>query len=209
MYKDILTEKQIELLGLLRAFNDYFYMAGGTALALQIGHRRSVDFDLFSEKPINALHITKKIRRAGYDIEATIERSSEELSIVVNQVKLTFLEYPFKIEHDVDLDGIISMPDVLTIAAMKAYTLGRRGKWKDYVDFYFIFKYHYDLTDVVRKARQIYRGEFNERLFREQLCYFDDIDYTEDVIYTVEAPGKEEVKEFLIKKAVEIPPEEV
>ncbi len=208
MFKGILTGKQIELLGLLRAFNEHFYMAGGTALALQIGHRRSVDFDLFSEMPVDTLYITRKIRRAGYDIEATIESSTEELSIVVNQIKLTFLEYPFKIEHEVDFEGIISMPNVLTIAAMKAYTLGRRGKWKDYIDFYFIFKYHYNLIDVVRKARQIYRGEFNERLFREQLCYFDDIDYTEDVIYTGEAPGKEDVKEFLINKAVEIPMEE-
>jgi len=208
MFKGILTGKQIELLGLLRAFNEHFYMAGGTALALQIGHRRSVDFDLFSEMPVDTLYITRKIRRAGYDIEATIESSTEELSIVVNQIKLTFLEYPFKIEHEVDFEGIISMPNVLTIAAMKAYTLGRRGKWKDYIDFYFIFKYHYNLIDVVRKARQIYRGEFNERLFREQLCYFDDIDYTEDVIYTGEATGKEDVKEFLINKAVEIPMEE-
>ncbi|RMG75364.1 MAG: hypothetical protein D6710_00140 [Nitrospirae bacterium] len=208
MFKEILTREQTELLDLLKTFNKDFYMAGGTALALQIGHRRSVDFDLFTEAAIDTTGILRKIKKLGYTVEATIEDTPEELSIIVNNTKLTFLEYPFKIEHDVELDGIITMPHTLTIAAMKAYTLGRRGKWKDYIDFYFIFKYHFSLKDVVKRAKDIYGGEFNERLFREQLCYFEDIDFTEDVIFTGEHPSVEEVKEFLINKAVELPLEE-
>ena len=50
MHKEILTKEQVELLPLLKEFKGKFYLVGGTAIALHIGHRRSIDFDLFSEK---------------------------------------------------------------------------------------------------------------------------------------------------------------
>ncbi len=204
MHDEILTENQIKLLGLLPVFKDSYYLAGGTALALQIGHRRSIDFDLLTEYDIEPLKIREKIRRFNYSIETTIESTREEYTIVTGGVKITFLHYPFNIEHNIWFDNIITMPDILTISAMKAYTIGRRGKWKDYVDFYFVFKYHYKISDVVQKARQIFSGEFNERLFREQLCYYDDIDYSEEVEYLGQHPSVEEIKEFLINVATEI-----
>ena len=72
------------------------------------------------------------------------------------------------------------MPNLLTLAAMKAFALGQRAKWKDYVDLYFIFK-EYSFSEVAKKARGLFKGEFNEKRFREQLSYFDDIDYSEKV----------------------------
>jgi hypothetical protein len=74
------------------------------------------------------------------------------------------------------------MPSLLSLASMKAYALGKRAKWKDYVDLYFIFKKH-SFGEVVNKAIEIFGQEFNEKLFREELAYFDDIDYTEQIDY--------------------------
>lgn len=75
------------------------------------------------------------------------------------------------------------MPNSLTIAAMKAFALGHRAKWKDYIDLYFVFQ-HLTLKEVVDKANSIYGiGEFNERLFREQLAYHQDLDYSELIEY--------------------------
>ena len=75
--------------------------------------------------------------------------------------------------------------DVLSLAAMKAYTLGRRSKWKDYIDLFFIFK-QYSLKQVCDKAKQIFKEAFNEKLFREQLMFFNDIDFTEKIDFVTE-----------------------
>jgi len=78
---------------------------------------------------------------------------------------------------------VINLPDLLTLAAMKAYALGRRAKWKDYVDLYVIMRDYYDIHKIIKRARRIFGLEFNEKLFRAQLSYFKDIDYTEKVDY--------------------------
>ena len=71
------------------------------------------------------------------------------------------------------------MPDLLTLAAMKAFALGGRGKWKDYVDLYFILKDHYSAREICGKAKALFADVFNPLLFKKQLSYFDDISYSE------------------------------
>ncbi len=66
---------------------------------------------------------------------------------------------------------------------MKAFALGRRAKWKDYVDLYFIFKAHHTVSEITEKGVDIFGNEFNEKIFRTQLAYFSDIDYSEQVVY--------------------------
>jgi len=205
MFNNILTNTQVELLGLIKEFNKQFYLVGGTAIALQIGHRRSIDFDLFSDKPLDTLNIIRRIKREGYRIDATFEENPEELTMVINGVKITYLEYPFNIIPSVGLDDTIKMPDLKTLAAMKAYSLGRRSKWKDYVDLYFIFKSCLNLEEVSQKAREIFGGGFNERLFREQLCYFEDIDFSEGIEYVVDEVSIEVIKNFLINISLLMP----
>ncbi len=81
---------------------------------------------------------------------------------------------------------------------MKTYALGGRAKWKDYVDLYFILKNHYDLKELSKKATNIFGVYFNEKLFREQLCFFEDVDYSEKVDYLKETIKDEDVKEALV-----------
>ena len=83
---------------------------------------------------------------------------------------------------------------------MKAYTLGRRAKWKDYVDLYFIMKNFYSVIEINKKAKQIFSTEFNEKMFRAQLSYFKDIDYSEKIMYMKEFKVDDKVmKKDLIK----------
>lgn len=196
MFDNILTENQKELLPLIKIFSPNFYLVGGTAIALQIGHRRSIDFDLFSDKDFNFLTIRKKILKKT-KIESTLIQGEGELTVIVNKVKLTFYYYPFSIKRKLDFNGIIKLPDLLTLGAMKAFALGKRAKWKDYIDLYFIFK-KYSFEELIKKAKNIFKNEFNEKLFRAQLCYFDDIDYSEEIDFM---PGFEEdddkIKKFL------------
>ena len=183
MHKEILTKEQIGLLFLIQNFSKNFGLVGGTATALYIGHRESIDFDLFSLEKFNNLSIRKIILKSA-KIERIFVNRLGEYTILIDGVKVTFFHYPFGIDFSKDLDGMIKMPDLLTLAAMKAYALGMRAKWKDYVDLYFIMKEYYGIEKIIKKARQIFSQEFNEKIFRSQLVYFKDIDYTEKIIYT-------------------------
>src|SRR3989338_6651200 len=142
MHKEILTKEQIELLPLIKKFSKKFYLVGGTAIAFHIGHRRSIDFDLFSLEGFNNLSIKNRIVKIG-QFNKTIVNRRGEYTIMINSVQMTFFHYPFQIESNERFDKFLRMPDLLTLAAMKAYALGVRAKWKDYVDLYFIIKDFY------------------------------------------------------------------
>ena len=181
MHAEILTKKQQELLPLIKRFSGEFYLVGGTAIALQLGHRQSIDFDLFTERKFNPRIIRDQIRQR-YKIESILAERSGELTLVTNSVKLTFYRYPFQINCPKKFMDIVDLPNLLGLSAMKAFALGRRAKWKDYVDLYFIFKKH-SLPEVIREAKKIFGQEFNERLFRIQLAYYKDINYSEEIKY--------------------------
>lgn len=71
MHKEILNHDQTNLLSLLKDFKREFYLVGGTAIALHIGHRRSIDFDLFKEKPFIALKVLTKIKLREFEYTIT------------------------------------------------------------------------------------------------------------------------------------------
>jgi hypothetical protein len=89
------------------------------------------------------------------------------------------------------------MPDLIQLAVMKAFAFGRRSKWKDYVDLYFLLKEKYTLKEITAKANQIYGDFFFEKQFRAQLMYFKDVDYKEEVIYLRGFPKEKEIMKFL------------
>ena len=203
MYKEIFNHNQIELLQLVKQFKKEYYLVGGTAIALHIGHRRSIDFDLFKFSSIKPRSIIEKISTYNYPFLVT-RRVTEQLNISVLYVKFTFYQYPFKIKATEKFEDILLLPTLLELAAMKAYALGRRSKWKDYVDIYFILKDHFSINQIAKKATLIYEQLFSEKLFRAQLCYFDDIDYTEPVEFLIAPITDDEIKNFLIDKATDL-----
>jgi hypothetical protein len=201
MHIEVLTDKQRELLPLIKSFSGDFYLVGGTAIALHIGHRRSIDFDLFTPDTIKRKSIKNQIKKNNYSPDNVVHEASEEMHLIINSIKVTFYSFPHKIENLVDFEDIIKIPSLLDLAAMKAYALGGRAKWKDYVDLYFLIKYHFTVKEIANRAKELFRGFFNEKLFRQQLCYFDDIDYSELIEFIGEEIPEEEIKEFLIDSA--------
>ena len=130
MHKEILNSDQKKLLDLITLYRDKFYLAGGTAIALQIGHRQSLDYDLFSENEINSDNIIRSLGNRKKYIQHTLINTIDEFSIIINNVKITFLFYPFKIPKFDKFENYIRIPSLLNLAAIKAYTIGRRTKWK-------------------------------------------------------------------------------
>jgi hypothetical protein len=205
MHENALTKEQNALAQTLLPVIQGFYLAGGTALALQIGHRRSVDFGLASPKAISPFNLERHLISKGFQIQQTFTATADEYSALIQETRITFFYFPFEIEHPLLWDkGKITLPTIKDLGAMKAYALGRRSKWKDYVDLYFILKFHLQLDHLIQRAKDIFSGHFNSKLFREQLCYFDDMDYSESVEYLGHAPSDQEVKAFLEETAVTI-----
>ena len=202
MHNNILSEGQIRLLPLIKRFSGEFGLVGGTAIALHLGHRESIDFDLFTFEAFNSSQIRNIVRKDN-KIDNILVNNSDELTISVDGVKTTFYKYPFLVDFSESLDSIIKLPGLLTLAAMKVYALGQTAKWKDYVDLYFIFK-KYSLKEVVEKAQEIFKTEFNEKLLREQLSYFKDLDYSEDIHYKEGFETKdEEIESFLTQVSLQ------
>lgn len=200
MHPNILTPEQELLLPLIHKFSADFYLVGGTALALQYGHRRSIDFDLFSTEPFQNRLIRQKIR-ANHKINTVHIESVGEFTMILDRIKTTFFHFQYEVPHPVWFDQIISMPDDLTIGAMKAFAMGQRNKWKDYADLYFIFQHH-SLQVVIDKAEELFGiGEFNSRLFREQLAYHKDISYHEEIEWM---PGFETDKDTILSGLIDI-----
>ena len=203
MHGEILSKNQVELVTLVKQFIREYYLVGGTAIALHIGHRRSIDFDLFKYTPLRHKSIISKISAFSYPYTIT-RRVTEQLNATIYDVKFTFYQYPFQIEAICIFEDSIRLPELIDLAAMKAYALGRRSKWKDYVDLYFIIKNYYSIEKISIRAIEIYDQMFSEKLFRAQLSYFDDIDYSEPVEYLSNAIPEDEIKDFLIEKAIDI-----
>jgi hypothetical protein len=200
MHQEVLTQRQSELLPLVEAFSKDYYLAGGTAIALTIGHRRSIDFDLFTGKPLQALRIKNQFKANNVHFKV-IHEAFDQLHLMVDDVKLTFFNFPYEIPTGKKFDQVPRMPELLTLSAMKALALGGRAKWKDYVDMYFILKYHHNLTEVEKKAGELFADAFSAKLLRQQLAYFEDIDYSEKVTYLDEKPEENEIRKFLINQA--------
>lgn len=203
MHIQIFSPNQVQVLPLVKQFKKEFYLVGGTAVALHINHRRSIDFDLFKFSPIKPKSILQTISGFNYHYVVT-RRVTEQLNVTINNVKFTFYQYPFKITATEKLEDILRLPSLLDLAAMKAYALGRRSKWKDYIDIYFILRGYFSIKQISERATVLFGQLFSEKLFRAQLCYFDDIDYSEPVEFLVQPLPTEEIKNYLIDKATDL-----
>ncbi|MFZ4545611.1 MAG: nucleotidyl transferase AbiEii/AbiGii toxin family protein, partial [Saprospiraceae bacterium] len=202
MHTEIFNSDQAELLPFLKSFNKSFYLVGGTAIALHLGHRRSVDFDLFAPTMLVKQRIKTKLLQIPFP-QIPIFEDYDQLHLLVNNVKVTFFTYPYPIAHPVKLNGIITMPTLLSLAAMKAFALGRRAKWKDYVDMYFLLHNHFTIAEISRESEKLFQNQFSEKLFRQQLAYHQDIDFTEPVEFIGEPVPENIVKDFLTKVSID------
>ena len=203
-HKEILTDEQFNLLPLIKLFSGDFGLVGGTAIALHLGHRRSIDFDLFSLKEFDNQKIRRKIVKFS-KINQIIRDETDQFTLLIKDVRLTFLHYSYPIIFSNNFENIIKFSDLPTLAAMKAFALGRRAKWKDYVDLYFVARQYDGIRKICKKAQEIFGNEFNEKLFRSQLAYFEDINYSEAITFM---PGfeisDEKIKQALIDFSLKI-----
>lgn len=178
MHDECLTSEAKRLFPKLRSFSDYT-LVGGTALALQIGHRLSYDFDLFTEQAL-AVNLSTKVKKvfSGEKIRPSF-KVPEQYDLFVSGVKITFRHYPYHAVHASKRYKGVPLLSIKDIGASKAFAIGQRAAYRDYIDVYFILaEGHATLGDLIHIAKKKYGDEFNGRLFLEQLVYFGDISDT-------------------------------
>ncbi len=206
MHPEILTTEQEELLPFLAQFEKDYYLVGGTAIALQVGHRLSIDFDMFTEDEVKGRSIKKKLQESKFEINSVGYSAYDQFHCEFNKVNLTFFKHLTHVPAEIEFEGL-RMPNLLDLAAMKAEALGERTKWKDYVDLYFIIKDYHSVNEIIDRTEELFGVEmFNDRLFRQQLSYFEDLKYRkQEPIEYLDGFGvsDDEIKSFLREKSLE------
>jgi predicted nucleotidyltransferase component of viral defense system len=158
--------KEIQSLPLLKDF----YLVGGTSLALQIGHRVSVDLDLFTTQDFKSNDIIELLN-SRYNIEIIIE---EQKMLITNieKVKVDFVKMAYPILFQPTIIDSVRMLDIKDISAMKLKAITQRGSKKDFYDLFYLFEY---LT--INEMVDIFKRKFElSEVFHviKSLTYFDD-----------------------------------
>jgi len=180
LHLEVLPEKQLAVWHILQQqaqqleqFN--YYLAGGTALALQIGHRQSVDFDFFSEiknigqKTFEWLHIQPDFVLREKD-ENTIHGELE-------QVKVSFIGgYKYPLVESLKKEEAISLASIKEIGLMKLLAITNRSTIRDYIDLAVIIRDHISLPDLLESSQKKYGANFNTMILLRALVSFNDLD---------------------------------
>jgi hypothetical protein len=176
---EVLSERQRQALRPLgpKAAADGFYLAGGTAIALNLGHRRSVDLDWFLEGAIpDPLRLAAEIRDAGIPF-LTGQISRGTLYGTVQGVRVSFLEFRYRM-----LDPLVIWPDfgcrlagLRDLACMKLSAITQRGSRKDFIDLYALGSSGFSLPDMLDWYRTKFDAEDIGHVLYA-LAYFDDAD---------------------------------
>ena len=150
-----------------------FFLVGGTSLALQLGHRNSIDIDLFTQNDFDENEILDLLK-ATYNVQEVFRRKNTIITLVDN-VKTDFIKhnYPF-ILPPITEDGItyLSKED---IAAMKLHAIIQSGKrLKDFIDIYFLLQ-HFSINQMIEFFVAKYSYS-NPMIALKAVNFFDDID---------------------------------
>ncbi len=147
-----------------------FNLAGGTALALQIGHRISVDLDFFGDVDFEGITILDSLRDIA-EIKI-INQSRAILILNVNGIKVDFVRYRYPLLHPVrEMDGV-RLFSILDIGSMKLAAITNRGRKRDFFDLFFILR-AYSLRHLLEAYNAKY-SDGSEFLVRKSLVYFED-----------------------------------
>ena len=146
-------------------------LVGGTALALQLGHRNSVDLDLFGVIDKTMEQIVDELKAKGFDAEP--EHKSNTIKVlVVNGVKVDIVGSHHEwLNSPIETEGV-KMASLQDIAAMKLHAITGRGKKKDFIDLYFLLQ-HFSLQQIIEFYQKKYPQ--NSLFFViKSLSYFND-----------------------------------
>ncbi len=177
-----------------------FYLAGGTGLALHLGHRKSMDLDLFSQAIPDMNGIREVIRELSGGI---VEERRGTIHSLIRNIKVSFFYYPYPLlEETADFRGL-RVARITDIGCMKIIAISQRGEKKDFIDLYEILK----IKDISKMKENLIKkygeNELNCYHILKSLFYFEDAENDIDPEMFVETRW-EDVKSYFLMKRKEI-----
>ena len=182
------------------------YLAGGTALALQLGHRISYDLDFFTSEEFDEKLLLPKIKKiSNFKLEKIAWRT---ILGEFKDVRFSIFYYKYPVLYPTKKFGIINIMDVRDIAAMKIAAIASRGTKRDFIDLYFICRKHLSLKKIIRLYDKKYKNLATTGMhIIKSLIYFDDAE-PEKIPKMLKKVAWEEVKKYFeneIKKFSHMP----
>lgn len=178
---------------------DGWILAGGTGLALQLGHRRSEDFDFFRSDKVKITNLHEILKSAGsYE---TLQEDEKTLTVLVSGIKLSFfcIADPF-IFKPIPF-SFFGIADIRDIALMKIVAISGRGSRKDFVDLYSILRRGQSLDELFKLIPKKYgKGRDNIYHIFKSLTFFEDAE-GEPVPRMFEPFNWKECRNFFIRHA--------
>ncbi len=177
LHKDpfIIAPETFRLIQQLQAIPELkeFYLVGGTALALQLGHRNSIDIDLFTKTEFESDYIINLLQ-ADYKVTTTLSRKGTLLS-VVNNIKTDFIRHNYPLLRTPITEEGITFLSKEDIAGMKFHAIIQSGKrLKDFIDVYFLLQ-HFNMNQMVGFFSEKYTYS-NPMIAMKAINFFGDID---------------------------------
>ena len=179
-----------------------FYLAGGTAVALHLGHRFSFDLDFFSTSQFNLDEVLQTLKSLG-EVE-TLQATANTFNGTLNGLRISFFIYPYPVlEPFLDYYGV-QIASISDLAAMKIDAITRRGTKRDFVDLYFICQRFFPL----KHALELYFRKFKDfNISRvhvlKSLIYFGDAE-ADDMPKMIERITWRGVKAFFSSEGREL-----
>ena len=200
MFYNILDDHRKQLLPLLAPFQQNYYLAGGTALALQIGHRKSEDFDFFTSQPFSTTDLFNKVQKhLVKHLLVKIQDEENTLTIVVDDsIKVSFFTYQYPMLEPLIQETHVRIASIADIACMKLSTITSRAALKDYVDLYFILQ-GISLKELLEKSSKKH-PTLDINLALKSLIYFDDVSMDPIDFMPNRAVSFDHMKTFLINE---------
>jgi Nucleotidyl transferase AbiEii toxin, Type IV TA system len=176
---DILTPPQRTLWAELEATPDHFTLYGGTALALRLRHRQSVDFDFFSRRPFDPAALARQIpylagaeqvQVVSHTLTCRVERGGPVLVSFFGNLALGEVA-----AREIADGSKVHVASLLDVAGTKALTVQQRAQARDYIDIDAVIRHGIDLPQVLAAGAAVYGRSFNSLLTLRALSYFDDV----------------------------------
>ena len=166
--------KLLELLKKIMASSVFeaFNLVGGTSLALQIGHRFSVDIDMFGNSQIDEIEFIQELSNFGSVV--ILKKSKNIIIFSVDGIKVDFVNYKYPLLDKLTIIDGIRMVSVKDISAMKLNAIAGRGSKKDFIDLYFLLN-EFSLEDILSFYEKKYK-DGSVFMVQKSLTYFEDAD---------------------------------
>ncbi len=178
------------------------YLAGGTALALQIGHRISIDLDFFTQQEFNESELTQKLGSVSEFVSDGTARWTVWGKIHQTKFSIFYYAYPL-LEPTILFEGI-QLASLADIAAMKIHAIEDRGTRRDFIDVYFLSKTH-TLADMLGFYQKKYAVlEDHKYSILRSLDYFEDAEHENQMPSMILPIDWEEVKKFFQDEVVKL-----